>query len=397
MTSIFWKIADKKTQVTVHYEDGMYLWSGFADSDYAFYAESFYDAANFIIQKKRHNLRPNDDKLVFPIMYSSQMFIELSLKHILYNICLISKWGTLSTSEKSGFTTFIKTHDLERILEIVTGVSEKIDPRLLAECRNVTPFISDFYSKFPNANEMLRYPWVDENTQQKFLEEKDMVFSLSHFGKALSDLNKLFNSFRHSVYKLQDEYDTNSYTKCLSRDAIHNIAKELPKFNEWTTESFVTTKSQILSKYDISGRNFSDALDIIKTHQEFSKHVGIDAKLEYLTKQDLNQLINLPVEPSPENKKLNMLELQAAFLKKMSEPDIFYDFLGNLSYNKLIELYALYQMAIHGNYIESLANISTSLKKSFPSQLDISDHFARKSFNLVKEKIEEQMKTLGWL
>lgn len=388
MNSSFWKIADKSKPNDIESRDKLLLWSGFADFDYWFYARGFFEAAMVVLKKLNKNTTAADDKLVFPLMQNIHMFLELSLKHLLFN--------TQSIANNESITPkFYKGHDLKRLFQFLENSAEKIDIRLKKSTLEIKPYFESFYEKFPDANELFRYPWKSEFKREKFIKE-ELVFSVSHFQEVLIELAGVVENMSNQVLWLKDEYGTGTFTENISRAEIEKIAKKLPKREKWA-DQLKKVKSEVLIKYEISNSEFSKILNVIQDHKEFSKYIGIESTLTHLEKTDVLSFLKLPSDSQEVKERSSILKLKKAYETSLEKPDLFYDFLDSLEYEKSIQLYALYKAEIEGYYIESLEFLEESLRDAFSNKLTVNDHLASKSLTLVQEKIRKQSKKLGWL
>ncbi|NJP03678.1 hypothetical protein HC823_00065, partial [Candidatus Gracilibacteria bacterium] len=320
------------------------------------------------------------------------MFIELSLKHILHNISLISKYKELNIIPIKEYS-----HNSKDILATIKKLSQQIDKRLFIHCEDISSYILDFHKAIPDANNLLRYPWRTKEAKEKYIKN-DMVFSVSYFRTALNELYKNIESFSQTVEHLQNEYETNTWTKNVSRFEIKKIAQKLPPIKQWQDDVFCSVKESILKEYEISNREFSKILNIIKDHKEFSIHIGINSELSFLNKKDVLNFLNLPVNDYLCNEFLNISDnplnddsyenlgifRKTRYIRKILLGIFITSFVG-----KIIELYVLYEVSTKNYYIESFGDLVKELRNTFPDKGSVSKHFSSKSLSLVKKILKQ--------
>jgi hypothetical protein len=91
-------------------------------------------------------------------------------------------------------------------------------------------------------------------------------------------------------------YRTGTFTKELSRNQLEKISKMI---NINDLDTFDANKKKIIDEYNLSNNQFSKALDIIKSHREFSLNIGREIMFENIkesTIKDLSYLINLGIK-----------------------------------------------------------------------------------------------------
>ena len=87
------------------------------------------------------------------------------------------------------------------------------------------------------------------------------------------------------------EYTQKTYTAELSRDDIYEISKMLPNKEEWKLDTFDKIRADIRTKYTLSNRKLSEAIDIIKTHREFCINIGIELPIPQLTTDSIDKYV----------------------------------------------------------------------------------------------------------
>lgn len=222
----------------------------------------------------------NIDTAIYPILFSARHYVELYLKQKIYAI------NYFKLKEKIE-EKLIRTHDIKRLWDIFIDIFDKTyDFRIKEFIDFISPYIEDF-SEIDPTGEVFRYPYNNDYTK-KHLEERTVI-GLANFYEKFKDLTEKMTAFTYYMDFLIDEYKTGTYTKKLNREDIEKIAKELPVFNEWNSESFKLVKESIKDKFNIGSKELSNVIDIIKNHIEFKRYIYPDI---YELEVDKIKLIN---------------------------------------------------------------------------------------------------------
>jgi hypothetical protein len=100
--------------------------------------------------------------------------------------------------------------------------------------------------------------------------------------KQFSFLEERLEELQYWGLFLIDEYKCSTFTKHLSRHQIWEIAQTLPPKKDWTKSSFDQLRDSLKIKYCISGRELSNAIDIIKSHYEFGPMIDENPALLFM-------------------------------------------------------------------------------------------------------------------
>ncbi len=84
-----------------------------------------------------------------------------------------------------------------------------------------------------------------------------------------------------------DERATGTYTNRCSRTDLLEIARLLPQRDTWDSEAFDCQKTTIKSRYGLSNKQFSTALDRIQENREMRSILGMQSDLLHLTDADI--------------------------------------------------------------------------------------------------------------
>lgn len=225
------------------------------------------------------------DTLIYPIVFCARHRIELFVKSQLRRIGHIRKGIAIPDNK------IIKTHDLKILWMLLENITKQCDSRyseLIDSCR---PVIMDFFEMDPKG-ETFRYPYSQDGV--KHLTEQSLI-GLRRFTGAYTNLTSLMRKIELLSDLLYSEYATNTYTKILSRRDLESIAKELPPRLTWGDPegTFHAVKAEIIARHNLSGRQYTEALNIIQNHREFSQFIGIDNTLPHCNPVKLRELFHL--------------------------------------------------------------------------------------------------------
>ncbi|MCH5633871.1 hypothetical protein L6228_15325 [Pseudomonas syringae pv. syringae] len=251
--------------------------------DHATYSDGFDEAVTALCQVVL--LGGTADTLIYPIVFCARHRIELFVKSKLRRVGHIRKDIAIPDDK------IIKTHDLGILWALLENMTKQCDSRyaeLIDSCR---PAIMDFFEMDPKG-ETFRYPYSQDGV--KHLTEQSLI-GLRRFTGAYTDLTDLMRKIEMLSDFLYSEYATNTYTKVLSRQDLESIATELPPRSMWGDPegTFPAVKAKIIARHNLSGRQYTDALNVIQGHREFSQLIGIDNTLPHCDPVKLQQLFQL--------------------------------------------------------------------------------------------------------
>ncbi|MBP6713366.1 MAG: hypothetical protein KA157_05465 [Aliarcobacter sp.] len=223
------------------------------------------------------------DIVIHPMVFSSRHRIELFLKASIKAISKIRENLTVSDDK------LIKTHDLNNLWDIYESLATDCDSRLKPHIEKQKEIVLEFAEVDPTG-ETFRYPYSQSN--QKHLIQTPVI-NVETFYKRYSELSADMIEMTFLLESLENEYKQNTFTSKLSRFEIACIAEELPLREEWGNDSFTAIKDMIKDKYNLSSRNFSEVLNIIQRHREFSLEIGVEIPIEHLNLEKMGKAIVL--------------------------------------------------------------------------------------------------------
>jgi hypothetical protein len=232
------------------------------------YIEAAIELASAVIEKKMYTKR---DTLVMPILYNARHALELSLKYAIkklyatgvirgthpINHDIMSHWAMLNASELGD----------EALRECVTALK---------------PYVASL-SQIDDDGQQLRY---SENREgQKSLADRSLA-NIGVIRTSLGELNRVLQQLKYRVLDLISERVTGSYTAECSRRDLLEIASLLPQAGDWSEPAFVEAKTKVMKRFDLSGRKFSKAVDVITGNREMRCLIGLKTSLAHLSDQN---------------------------------------------------------------------------------------------------------------
>lgn len=250
--------------------------------DLEIYGRGFDFATKSLIKSAKQEFT-EIDACIYPLVFCARHRLELFLKDQLIKLKKIRE--NQEISEKK----LIQTHDLKILWDLYKEHGKKTDKRFVAFIDEYEEFFLDF-SEIDPTGETFRYPH-DKMNELHLIHTP--IINIAVLGKRYEALSKKLEEIEFLANYLIAEYSQNTFTKNLSREDIEDISKNLPNKDKWREETFCDIKNEFMSKYKISGRELSKALDIIKNHREFCVNIGQEIHLAEITDMDLEKFIQL--------------------------------------------------------------------------------------------------------
>ncbi|MBZ9940133.1 DUF3775 domain-containing protein [Mesorhizobium sp. BR1-1-13] len=229
------------------------------------YIEAAIELVNAVIDKAMYDKR---DTLVMPILYTARHSIELALKLAI---------GELVNMQVI-YQPHAKNHDILSHCQLLdrSMLGDATLRRVVAE---IEPFISSL-SQVDDDGQGLRYH--ENQDGQQSLADKPLV-NLLVVRASLDKLADLLRQLKFRIYDLAYERPTGSYTRDCSRRDLFEIAKMLPQIGQWNSGQFDVAKRAVCEQFGIGSRQFSDALNVIKTNREMKALLGEETALYHLS------------------------------------------------------------------------------------------------------------------
>lgn len=243
-----------------------------------------------------------EDILVYPIVYNARHSIELSLKIIIEQLWKIQKQKGINKSEEviSQEKKEIHTHDIKVLYDTIEKLG-KIDRRIPDYYKDIEDLIKIYY--FDRDGDAFKYE-SDKEDHPHMIQNGISHISVNTLGKQFKIVMNLFDNM---IYFLEDcirEYNLNTFTKNLSRKDIEDISKLIPERTKWGEDSFDKVKEEIKEKYNLSNKEFSNALNIIQKHKEFCVNIGCELPYQQINEDELKEYAALVYESIIEDNKI---------------------------------------------------------------------------------------------
>lgn len=234
------------------------------------YIEAAIELVDAIIEKKLFAKR---DMLVLPILYNARHAMELALKFA------TDRLVECSVLNNSGIR---RDHDIgtywNRLHEADIG-----DEKLRTVIAGLKPFVESM-SRIDADGQELRYH-RNRNNEPSLSEYS--VANLMLIQNSLRDLKELLRDLKHRSVDFVNELATDACTKRCSRSDLLEIAHMIPLHKNWSTQAFKDQKEKVKARFQLSNRDFSDALKVIKDNREMSAIIGIESSLLHITDDEL--------------------------------------------------------------------------------------------------------------
>ncbi len=234
------------------------------------YVDGFMEAAielvEAIFDKKLMSQR---DTLVLPILYNARHAVELSLK---FAIGRLHREGVIAKHHP------ITNHDILSHWKHLHD-SNPGDKLLREGVAELEPFIVSL-AKIDDDGQEFRY---SKNREGQPSLAGHAVANLRLIRKSLNALGEILKRLQYRVIDVIAERSTGSFTTRCSRSDLLEIAKMLPNRDEWSKSNFDERKAIVKEKFELTNRQFCNALDEIQKNREMNIQIGIESNLLHLS------------------------------------------------------------------------------------------------------------------
>ena len=242
--------------------------NGGTNDDYI--RSGFHEAVRGIVERIKETRY--EDVLVYPLIFCARHSIELGLKIILRRLLTIHAIKDKMNVRKEQYDTILKkahTHNIqllnEQILEHIT-----VDERLEKQYHPIIEYLDD-YNIDPEGD---AFRYTTSVSDAPHMESKNVThISLDVFTENYYSLYEMIDNFSYFLSEIIYEYMQGTFTKKLSRTQISEISLLIGDIKGWKT-----SKEDIKNKYSIGSKELTDAVNIIKSHREFSMNIGKEIK-----------------------------------------------------------------------------------------------------------------------
>ncbi|WP_137803768.1 hypothetical protein [Pseudomonas sp. G(2018)] len=225
------------------------------------------------------------DALIYPICFNARHHIELFLKR---QIQRVAKLRMSLFNEK-----LLGEHGLGDLLNELASLCVVADRRLPQYLQPLRSAIDAFAGIDPTG-QIFRY--------HRSLNNEVHLKELEHINLALLEhaLKKLFSGteeFEIQLDLLTYEYSQGTITEKLSRSELKRLAMELPPRSTWDKSSdFHRVKQDFMQEFELSGKAFARAVDLIQAHYEFAGLIALELPVPYVDKTRLSRLVALDAD-----------------------------------------------------------------------------------------------------
>ncbi|MFP3586390.1 hypothetical protein SCB29_22395 [Paraburkholderia sp. SIMBA_055] len=216
------------------------------------------------------------DALIYPICFCMRHHIELFLKRQLLKVSRL----------RNPSIDVPAIHELGDLLDALKEACETEDRRLSPKLAALESTITAFDRMDPNG-QTFRYSTSNDGTPH--LADVSHI-NLAVLGEAVTHFNAAADDFDHYVEAIAQEYWQGTFTKKLSRVDLYELAEALPAQDTWgePTGRFLEVKKEFSQKFELSGKEFSTAVDAIKAHRYFGSLIGVSLPLPHVDASDID-------------------------------------------------------------------------------------------------------------
>ena len=241
--------------------------------DEEYYLDGYIDAAMelaaAVIDKTMFAKR---DTLVLPILYNARHAVEFVLKFATVRLVearLIPPIGR-------------PNHDIRGYWERLNAAAlgdEKLNKQILA----LKPFV-DSLSRIDGDGQELRYHL--NRFEDPSLEDYSLA-NLEVIRKSLTELSEIISILKNRVICFIDERRSGLFTKRCSRRDLLTIAQTIPRRESWNNPLFDKQKTIVKARFNLTNRQFSDALNVIQASRETKAIIGVETDLLHISDDEI--------------------------------------------------------------------------------------------------------------
>lgn len=282
----------------------------------------------------------SSDILVYPLVFCARHSVELGLKIILraiLNICLIKGQ---KPEDIEHILKNTHTHDVMRLSNEI-NLHLSVDGRLKEYYEPIEEYLDD-YAIDPEGD-AFRYAFSTSNVPH--MESRDITHvSLDIFSENYFEISKRIDGCILALNYFNMEYRLGTFTRSLSRHQIEEISLLIGDIQIWNTD-----KEEIKRRYNISSKELTDAVNIIKEHWSFSANIGMERPYPGISNEGLiayKEYAQKMTDAEYKSKKNTPFgEFEEVTHDKTAFDQAQNEFLAIISYNELVFLVACIEIA----------------------------------------------------
>ncbi len=230
------------------------------------------------------------DPLIYPIVFNARHYIELAIKNGIEKFLeLVLNIESLEqdSKEKNNFKRHpitspcfkseniykeINSHNLISLFGYLRKMCNALDRRVLDKYfKDVEDFIEDIHS-YDSDGTSFRYR-TDNMYKNDNLDGLNVI-NRRDFLEGFKLLRDSLDSLNISIGLEINNFLTLTWTPNLSRNDISDIANKLPNISSWKEINFKSYLENVKEEYNLSNKELSKAIDIIKSHRKFVNYIG---------------------------------------------------------------------------------------------------------------------------
>ena len=268
------------------------------------------------------------DALVYPILYCMRHSIELFLKETLMNLRYIHymknndksyrKWkkiryimGAIKRREDGvenkretlnnrlnnmsnelynnifKFDSISYSHDLQKLIFDIREFYV-IDAHLKEKLDSIIPIIQ-IYADIDPMGDAFRY-WENSKGIPHFEQRGINIVSLEVVKKHFDIIRNNIDEIECIIYNVTKNYETGFFTKNLNRQQLEEISTMLPDYHN-SKDMLPLRKDIVKNKFNISGREFDMAFQLIKKNRGLSINIGIERRFMNLSESAIDYFV----------------------------------------------------------------------------------------------------------
>jgi hypothetical protein len=238
------------------------------------------------------SLKHTEDIYVYPLIYCARHSVELGLKIIIrYLLDIYSSKGekVIHKIDLDKCERVMLKHDIEALSNLIIECYI-IDNRLIGEYDKIAPLLSDYY--IDPDGDAFKYEFSADKIPH-MISRGIRSIDLDLFHNRFQELSQGIDGLVSQISRLSVEYQQNTFTKRLSRRQIYEISKALLDRDLWDQPAFDEIKNAIKKSYGIGSKEFSEALNLIQRHREFSANINHEIPFGNLSDDCLSGLASL--------------------------------------------------------------------------------------------------------
>ncbi|WP_144139358.1 hypothetical protein [Providencia rettgeri] len=243
------------------------------EPSYAEYSSGYSKAANVLLDAviSDEGVHLWVDDFIYPICFNFRHSIELRLKDICQNYI-----REIFIIKNKGFEfNHSGTHDIGKIWGFVKTNAIAVDRSTINYIEKVDEFIVEL-SCIDATGQVFRYPYSNESEKHLIKESTINVILLKEQFNMVEGVLKEFSDFMSEAL---DDYAFGYFSDDLSRNDLIDIAKSLPTRGAWREPLFLQVKNELKSKYALSNRSFSRAIEFIENTHDLARMIELELPL----------------------------------------------------------------------------------------------------------------------